>query len=144
MSCFTWGQTDGVLYSPQGDPCGSGYSGKGEGKNNALMQNVRDVGPIPCGLYTIEPPADDPKVGAYAMRLTPDPSNQMFGRTDFLCHGDNMLGNESASEGCVILNKIVRYRMWQSGVRCLRVVAQFQPTSPNHDSTWGDNLIAIG
>jgi hypothetical protein len=45
------------------------------------------------------------------MRLEPDPTNEMFGRGDFLIHGDNSEGNFSASEGCIILAHDVRVKI---------------------------------
>lgn len=80
-----------------------GYSGHGAGVNAPSMQSVKNVGPIPQGEYTIEPPHADPVVGPVAMRLVPDASNEMFGRGDFLIHGDNQTMNRTASEGCIIL-----------------------------------------
>ncbi len=80
-----------------------GYSGNGEGLNNPAMQQVHGVGPLPQGIYTIHPPHDDVKVGPIAMRLVPESGNLMFGRGDFLIHGDNAHANFSASEGCIIM-----------------------------------------
>lgn len=80
-----------------------GYSGHGAGLNNPKMQQVKDVGPIPQGVYTIEPPHADPVVGPVAMRLQPAEANEMFGRGDFLIHGDNAAMNQTASEGCIVL-----------------------------------------
>lgn len=80
-----------------------GYSGNGEGLNNPAMQDVKDVGPIPQGVYTVEPPHADPVVGPVAMRLQPAAANEMFGRGDFLIHGDNTKLDHSASEGCIVL-----------------------------------------
>ena len=81
----------------------TGYSGNGEGLNNPEMQQVKGVGPIPQGVYTIEPPHADPVVGPVAMRLQPAAGNEMFGRGDFLIHGDNADLDHSASEGCIVL-----------------------------------------
>jgi hypothetical protein len=81
----------------------TGYSGNGEGLNNPAMQNAHAVGPLPQGSYTIQPPHADPKVGPIAMRLAPAPANEMFGRGDFLIHGDNAQANHTASEGCIVL-----------------------------------------
>jgi hypothetical protein len=38
------------------------------------------------------------------MRLT-QLTGDTFGRGGFFLHGDNSLGNESASEGCIILSR---------------------------------------
>jgi len=56
------------------------------------------------------------------MRLTPDPANEMYGRGGFLIHGDNGRGNQSSSEGCIILNRNIRNQIGNSGDDVLRVV----------------------
>lgn len=86
----------------------AGYSGNGDGLNNPAAQDQHSVGPIPQGVYTIGAPRADEKVGPMALRLTPAADNEMFGRGDFLIHGDNAHANRSASEGCIILPPDVR------------------------------------
>jgi len=98
---MTYSQGTGVFRGD--DWMATGYSGNGAGLNNPEMQQVKDVGPIPQGRYTIEPPHADPVVGPVAMRLQPAEANEMFGRGDFLIHGDNAAMNQTASEGCIVL-----------------------------------------
>lgn len=100
-----------------------GYAGKGVGKNNHSCQSVHNVGPIPCGLYTIEAPHDTKDHGPYVLRLEPDPGNQMFGRSGFLIHGDSIADPGTASEGCIIASKLTRLRIWESGDHILQVVS---------------------
>ena len=53
---FVYEQTTGEFYLLQNDqktPIGKGYSGKGEGLNNSDMQGVRNVGPIPQGVFLV-------------------------------------------------------------------------------------------
>ena len=102
---FEYQQSTGQL---TGTVTAEGYSGNGAGLNNPAMQQVHAVGPLPQGTYTIQPPHADPKVGPIAMRLVPAPANDMFGRGDFLMHGDNAAMNHTASEGCIILPKAAR------------------------------------
>jgi hypothetical protein len=45
------------------------------------------------------------------------------GRSSFLIHGDNSLGNHTASHGCIILSRMVREKMRASGDMDLEVVA---------------------
>lgn len=92
----------------------TGYSGHGEGLDNASMQDVHDIGPLPQGVYTIQPPHADTKVGPVAMRLVPAASNDMHGRGDFLIHGDNAAQNHTASEGCIILPRDVRVKIGEA------------------------------
>jgi hypothetical protein len=102
------------------------YSGHGPGVNNPNMQNVSGIGPLPRGDYTIGPIQNNVTGSGTmlrnSMRLTPDPSNQMFGRGGFLIHGDNSLHNKSASEGCIILNPNARQKIGDSNDKCLEVV----------------------
>ena len=117
---WRWVQSTGQL-SRDGNAEGYGYSGAGEGKNNPAMQEVHNVGPIPRGLYTIEPPVDTKTHGPYVMWLEPDPENDMCGRSAFGIHGDSKVEPGSASEGCIVLDRVVRERIWASGDRQLEV-----------------------
>jgi hypothetical protein len=98
------------------------YSGNGSGKNNPDAQAIRDIGPIPCGLYTIGEPQEGTPHGPFAMPLTPDPSNEMFGRSGFWVHGDSLLDPGHASEGCIIEPNVDRKIVWASGDYLLEVV----------------------
>lgn len=91
-----------------GEPLATGYSGNNLGLNNPAAQMQKDVGPVPQGDYTIEPPHADAKVGPIAMRLDPAPGNEMYGRGDFLIHGDNAAMDHTASEGCIIMPREAR------------------------------------
>jgi hypothetical protein len=117
---WTYSQGTGKLFDPAGKHVATGYSGKGKGKNNCDMQHVKNVGPIPRGLYTIGQAYNSQKVGPFALPLTPDPSNEMFGRSAFLVHGDNKTG--TASEGCIILGRMTRDALNYSTDRVLKVV----------------------
>jgi hypothetical protein len=102
---------------------GWGYSGAGEGKNAPAMQSVHNVGPIPVGLYDIGDPVNTPRHGPFVLPLTPHAENEMFGRSEFLIHGDSIEHPGTASEGCIILNRIVRNTIHDSGDNLLRVVS---------------------
>ena|ERR1039457_2179991 len=103
---FKYSQATGEMDGA--DICAQGYSGRGEGLNNPAMQQVHATGPLPQGVYTIQAPHADAKVGPIAMRLVPAAGNQMFNRGDFLIHGDNTAMNHTASEGCIIMPRAVR------------------------------------
>lgn len=143
MSCFSWGIAEGCIYYPNGDFLATGYSGNGQFKNKSDCCGVKDHGPLPVGFYTIEAPMNHPKCGIYTLGLTPDKSNNMKDRAGFKIHGDSIANPGTASDGCIILNRIARTRIWESGTRCLRVVSTLGGAS-QPDSTWGDNLISIG
>jgi hypothetical protein len=119
---WTYHQATGALYRDDVN-FGNGYSGHGEGKNKHDMQDMHNVGPIPVGNYTIEgPPYDTTTHGPFVLRLVPDPENEMFGRSGFLIHGDSVKAPGTASEGCIILSRDVRERIWQAADRALAVV----------------------
>jgi len=100
----------------------TGYSGHEEGLNNPALQSDPGIGPIPQGTYTIGPAFDDPGgKGPVVMRLTPDPSNQMFGRDGFMIHGDTAARDHEASHGCIILDRPYRQQIATSADRVLVV-----------------------
>lgn len=111
---------------------GTGYSGKNSGKrhglNNSAMQNVRNIGPIPQGTYTIERQRNNRTHGPHghtlraSMRLTPQRGTNTFSRGGFLMHGDNSHRNHSASNGCIIMGPAIRNRVGSSRDTTLRVV----------------------
>lgn len=115
---WTYEQISGKLRDPDGNVVGIGYSGANDGKNNPAMQNVVNVGPIPVGTYTIEgPPINTKDHGPYVLRLTPDAATTAaivnFGRDPdtFLMHGDSIPHPGTASDGCVIQDRMTRERV---------------------------------
>lgn len=124
---WTYEQTTGDLYDDNGRKTANGYSGGNCGKNpeavnSPAFQTVRMVGPIPEGFYSIEAPRDDERLGPYVLDLTPDPANNMYGRSEFRMHGDNSEANRSASEGCIIMPRSMRVIVWMSNDHKLEVV----------------------
>ena len=112
---WTYSQSTGSMMDPEGVVIGHGYSGNGEGLNNPAMQSVHDVGPLPQGFYVMsELLEDDSVVGEYAIRLQPDPTTEMFGRSGFFCHGDNPSADHTASDGCIVQLRRTRVAMWTS------------------------------
>ena len=101
---------------------GVGYSGQPECKNDPAKCSVHNKGPIPPGIYKIEAPVDTVKHGPYVLWLTPSPRNEMHGRSAFGIHGDNAKGDESASEGCIIMPRKVREDVYKNGDLDLEVV----------------------
>ena len=112
---WTWLITSGTLLNLNGIPVAHGYAGHGNGLNNPKAISVPDVGPLPVGSYQIGQPIQDDHVGVFALPLTPDPSNEMFGRSAFFIHGDNPSLNHTASDGCIILPRQVREDISNSG-----------------------------
>lgn len=104
---YTYSQSTGEL-AQDGQHLATGYSGRDSGLNNPGAQQQVGVGPLPQGLYTIGPAYDNPHTGPITLNLEPDPANQMFGRSLFRIHGDTAAMNHTASDGCIILPKVVR------------------------------------
>jgi len=126
---WTYSQKTGELQQ-DGQSVATGYSGSGPGKNNPEMQTVHNVGPIPQGDWTISgPPTNTAEHGPYVLRLNPDTATETFGRSGFLMHGDSKTAPGMASQGCVILPREVREKVWQSGDRDLEVVAEIPSNS---------------
>ena len=73
-------------------------------------------------MNTVGAPEDNVTHGPYKLALTPDPANQMFGRSGFLMHGDILEHPGCASEGCIIMPRDVREKMWESEDHALAVV----------------------
>ena len=94
---WTYEQKTGWLIDTRGFRLSKGYAGGGAGKNNPAMQGVKNVGPIPRGRYEIEEPIDTVTHGPCVLRLVPDATNEMHGRSGFLMHGDSVVNPGTAS-----------------------------------------------
>lgn len=121
--CWMYAQRSGVLTAPDGSYAGNGYSGVGAGLDNPAEEDVPDTGPIPRGSYRIGPAFTHPVCGPLAMRLDALPGTDTFGRGGFLCHGDTVAQDHSASHGCVILGRPIREAIAASECRLLVVTA---------------------
>jgi hypothetical protein len=94
----TYNQKTGEFCNGNTGKCTMTYSGyKGE-----TDQTKKNSGPIPEGKYTVANSCDQQRGRC---NLTPDSSNNMFGRSSFQIHGDNNKNDKSASRGCIILNQ---------------------------------------
>jgi hypothetical protein len=113
---WTYEQGTGKL-SHDGIEAWLGYAGRGDGLNNPAMENVKNIGPLPRGFYTIGMPYAHEHLGPVCMNLEPDGKNQMFGRGDFRIHADNFANNKSASEGCIVMPLAVRIKTAEAVVK---------------------------
>jgi hypothetical protein len=121
---WTYSQSSGKMTDSKGAVLAIGYSGNGPDLNRAESQSIQMHGPLPQGLYTIEAPQNSPHTGPYTLDLTPDASNEMFGRSLFRIHGAPINGPlHSGSDGCIIMPRFARERIWESGDHQLTVVA---------------------
>src|SRR5207245_11043197 len=114
-------------------PVGCGYSGAGASKNCPADQAKHNLGPIPRGFYEIQPPRDTIEHGPFVLALLANQENRMNGRGGFLIHGDSLQNPGTASQGCIILGRAIRQRIWESGDRDLKVVADV----PKHQTGVG-------
>lgn len=146
---WTYHQTNGQVEDFKGFLFGRSYAGHGEGKNNPALQDIHggcrwdpdkklwvpvdglkqataddpgDYGPLPRGIYTMQPPEDTPKHGPFVMWLTPDPANEMFGRSGMGWHGDSIEHPGLASLGCICSPRTTRELAWQSNDHRLQVI----------------------
>ena len=121
---MTYNQTTGEIRK-DGILIGVGYSGHANGLNNPELEAIANIGPVPCGWWTIGSPFLHPKCGPYTMRLIPDKDTATFNRDGFLIHGDSkeFPGQELASDGCIVAPPNVRSRIWQSSDHRLQVVS---------------------
>jgi hypothetical protein len=120
-------QKTGKLFDPAGKLVATGYAGGNcgknpEGKNNPLMQAIKSIGPIVCGVYRFGNPVLQSHLGPFAIPLFADRTNKMFGRGDFYCHGDTTPSG-NASQGCIIVPRVIREMMWKSLDHDLEVVS---------------------
>lgn len=107
-----------------------GYSGNGDAENDPDQQCAVKHGPLPRGEYTIGPPM--PFNGMQnCLFLTPDPQNDMCGRSGFLIHDGRFNGrpHDNTSEGCICLQPQWRLTIWRSDDHRL-VVSRDDPPAP--------------
>jgi len=118
---FIYSQSSGKLWDSAGEVIATGYSGYGRGKNNAALQDVKSVGPIPRGEWVVTGVYDSKRVGPHAIALEPN-NHHALGRTYFRIHGDSAAHPGEASKGCVILGRAIRQAIIASNDKVLRVV----------------------
>lgn len=113
----------GALLNAKRDVVAFGYAGRREGLNDPDFQGVKGIGPLPEGVYSIEPPHDSPTTGRYTLRLVPHPANDMRGRASFAIHGESRSNPAESSHGCIVLGPTRRALIWESGDHTIKVVA---------------------
>ena len=107
---LTYCQDDGALFFGAVRLC-TGYSGKGAGRNNPSLEDMPNIGPIPKGRWKIDqPPYTDKNKGPLVFRLHPV-DHDARGRSGFLIHGDSGEHPGEASEGCIILPRMIRQKI---------------------------------
>lgn len=122
-----------TLGFPRDASIGTGWSGRGLGKNEPSLQSWKDHGPIPQGDWTIQPPVTHPRLGELAIPLRPREGTDLFGRDNqFYIHGPSRnpsnFGQES--HGCPILNQKGRQFISDSGATRFTVAPPPEPPPP--------------
>lgn len=108
---WTWLQDKGHGYDVEGFHF-DGYSGSPECRNNPAFQEVHNAGPIPRGIFIMGTSTD--AHGPISIPLHPHPDNEMFGRSGFYIHGDEIKHPGCASHGCIIAGRTARLEMCAS------------------------------
>jgi hypothetical protein len=128
---WTYNQKTGELLW-NGEHMARGYSGyddgdgvpePGEGQNDPRLDDTKNIGPIPKGLWKMTKVFFDTRRGPFCIRLLPQAGTVTHGRSGFLIHGDSISVPGSASHGCIILPRPVRIKMWESEDHDLEVVS---------------------
>ena len=92
------------------------YSGTGQGRNNPVHNNTRNVGPTPRGNWRIGRATNHAQKGPNTIQIT-HVGGEAFpagrDRGTFLIHGDNR--ENDASQGCIILGPANRQRIISNG-----------------------------
>jgi len=103
---------------------GTAWSGYDVHRNNPASCIVHHLGPIPPGVYQIEPARDSTELGPLVLDLTHVVGDN-FGRSLFRIHGDNRTPQLwDASHGCIIAEHALRVTLSESTDRTLLVVAE--------------------
>ena len=119
---WTYSQSTGEITNAKGELLATGYSGFMQGKNNPSLQSVRNLGPLPVGLWVMLRVFDSPHTGPFTIVLEPAPGTETFGRSEFRIHGDSRKAPGTASHGCVIAPRPARETIWGSKDRELMVI----------------------
>lgn len=87
-------------------PVGPAYSGAPGFVNDPTATALVAQGPIPVGLWSIGAPYHDHETGLFTLSLTPLPSTDTFGRSEFKLHGADAAkdvdGAQASSRGCIV------------------------------------------
>jgi hypothetical protein len=123
---FTYVQSSGAIRNEEGAFVGAGWAGNGTGKNNPDAEDQHDIGPLPCGLYSVGAWEEDhPHLGPIVAHLE-QIEGETFGRSGFYIHGpaveSTRYGQES--KGCIVVPRTTRLVIKSLSPDQIRVVAQ--------------------
>lgn len=116
---WVYRQSTGELFH-NGEMVEKGYSGRMTNKNNPSRQQVKGLGPLPQGRYSID--GSSTSRGPLTIILN-QVSGESYGRNEFRIHGEKIHGAPGwASAGCIIMSRPTRRRVLRSGDTILEVI----------------------
>lgn len=121
---FTFIQSTGAILDETGHQIAIGWAGNGEGRNNPAMQSVHDVGPLPQGVYRVNPWEETH--GHLGPMVAPliQIEGETFGRSAFFIHGPSRGANYGQeSKGCIVVPRPLRAKIKAGAPNFLKVVA---------------------
>jgi hypothetical protein len=119
---MTYEQKTGRLFTDDNILIGVGYAGHKEGKNNPEMESVKMIGPLPKGKYEIGPHYESQQTGPFTIMLITFQDNKMYGRSEFRIHGDSKRNPGTASNGCIIMGRAIREKIYSMDDKILTVI----------------------
>lgn len=75
---WTYSQSTGKITDANGKVLATGYSGYLQGKNNPSSQNIRNLGPIPQGKWTLTGVINSPHTGPFTIVLETVPARSSW------------------------------------------------------------------
>lgn len=114
-------QQDTGLMFLDGAILGEGYSGQPPYVNSHADEDRLDLGPIPCGLWSVGPAYEDGELGPLVMNLDAMPGTPTYDRIEFRIHGDSITNPGYASKGCIVMPESTRLAIIQSKETLLSV-----------------------
>ena len=127
---WVYDQSNGNLYLADNEDARSfvatGYSGAPDHVNRTESEGLIAKGPIPRGVWRMDPPTNHVRLGPVAIGLEAADPKTALKRSGFFVHGDNQRVDGSASTGCIILDRATRDLMsalyWSWGCRSILVI----------------------
>ena len=119
MTNLFYSQTSGKMTKEDGTLVATGWAGNDKrpdvnpnnihGKNNPEAQNIRCIGPLPQGTYSVGSWGTH-SVGPNSAPLT-QTSGETFGRSAFYIHGPGTTTYGEDSEGCIVIPRTDRMKV---------------------------------
>jgi hypothetical protein len=123
---LSFSQTSGLVTDEAGNHVALGWSGNHDGKGNPAMQAVHCVGPLPQGLYRVDPWEEQHgHLGPMVAHLE-QVEGETYGRDDFFIHGPASIDSDhygQESMGCIVVPRAGRQKIRDLAPDFVRVTA---------------------